>query len=110
MAKTLRRLSRVDRERLAAATRALPDGDVRPLKGKPGEWRLRVGDWRLRFHRDDAERVIDILLVASRGAAYRTERGGAFSSSASPQRRRLLPAPRTDPSERSACAVSQVFG
>ena len=51
--------------------RALPDGDVRPLKGKPGEWRLRVGDWRIRFHRDDGERVIDILLVASRGAAYR---------------------------------------
>ena len=51
--------------------RALPEGDVRPLKGKPGEWRLRVGDWRIRFHRDDAERVIDILLVASSGAAYR---------------------------------------
>ena len=67
----LRRLSRVDRERLAEATRALPEGDVRPLKGKPGEWRLRVGDWRIRFHRDDAERVIDILLVAPRGAAYR---------------------------------------
>lgn len=67
----LRRLSRVHRERLAEAMRALPEGDVRPLKGKPGGWRLRVGDWRIRSHRDDAERVIDILLVAPRGAAYR---------------------------------------
>ncbi len=51
--------------------RQLPEGDVRQLKGMPGEWRLRVGDWRVRFQRDDAERLIDIVLVAPRGGAYR---------------------------------------
>lgn len=71
MAKTLKRLSRVDRDRLVAAMRALPAGDVRPLTGKPDEWRLRVGDWRVRFQRNEAERIIDILLVAPRGGAYK---------------------------------------
>lgn len=52
--KTVKRLPRPDRERLLDAISVLPAGDVRPLKGLPGEWRLRVGDWRVRFRRDDS--------------------------------------------------------
>ena len=69
--KALARLSRPDRERIRRAIDALPDGDVRPLTGIPREWRLRVGDWRVRFERDDDRRVIDVLLVLSRGEAYK---------------------------------------
>jgi mRNA interferase RelE/StbE len=44
-----------------------PRGDVRKLG--PGEWRLRVGDWRVRFDRDDEARVIVVLRILSRGRA-----------------------------------------
>ena len=71
MVKTLKRLPRPERERLLNAIAALPTGDVRPLQGLPGEWRLRVGDWRVRFRRDDDARVIDVVLVAARGSAYK---------------------------------------
>jgi mRNA interferase RelE/StbE len=35
-----------------------------------GEWRIRVGDWRVRFTRDDDARVIRITRVLPRGRAY----------------------------------------
>lgn len=69
--KTLKRLPRPERERLLGAIADLPGGDVRPLQGLPGEWRLRVGDWRVRFRRDDDRRLIDVVLVAARGGAYK---------------------------------------
>ena len=34
------------------------------------EWRLRVGDWRIRFAFDDDSRVIIVLRVLPRGRAY----------------------------------------
>ena len=69
--KTLKRLPRPERERLLNAVASLPTGDVRPLQGLPGEWRLRVGDWRVRFRRDNDERVVDVVLLAARGSAYK---------------------------------------
>ncbi len=68
--KSLRRLSRTDRERILDAVARLPMGDTKRLQGRPGEWRLRVGDWRVRFRRDNTARVIDVLLVLPRGGAY----------------------------------------
>jgi mRNA interferase RelE/StbE len=46
------------------------NGDVRRLHGSGELWRLRVGDWRVRFHRDDSDRVISVLAVRPRGSAY----------------------------------------
>jgi mRNA interferase RelE/StbE len=69
--KSLQRLSRPDRERIVRAIDALPAGDVRPLVGLPDEWRLRVGPWRVRYRRDDVERLLTILVVAPRGDAYK---------------------------------------
>jgi len=46
-----------------------PSADVRKLKGSD-EMRLRVGDQRVRFERDDAKREILILRVLPRGRAY----------------------------------------
>jgi mRNA-degrading endonuclease RelE of RelBE toxin-antitoxin system len=34
-------------------------------------WRLRVGDWRVIFTRDENARLIDILQVSARGSAYK---------------------------------------
>ena len=35
------------------------------------EWRLRIGDWRVRFAFDDEQRLIVVLRVLPRGSAYR---------------------------------------
>jgi mRNA-degrading endonuclease RelE of RelBE toxin-antitoxin system len=47
------------------------DGDVVHLVGlEPLEYRLRVGDWRVRFSRDTEHRL-QVLRVLHRGKAYR---------------------------------------
>ncbi|MGI8856207.1 MAG: type II toxin-antitoxin system RelE family toxin [Thermomicrobiales bacterium] len=46
-------------------------GDIRKLQGSANEWRLRVGDWRIRFAPDDSRHEIIILRVLPRGRAYR---------------------------------------
>jgi mRNA interferase RelE/StbE len=46
-------------------------GDVTKLAGPAAEYRLRVGDWRVRFDYDDATNHLTILHVLPRGRAYR---------------------------------------
>jgi len=49
----------------------LPEGDVKLLAGTVGLYRLRVGDWRAIFRRDDQEHVITVAQVLPRGGAYK---------------------------------------
>lgn len=76
--RALRDLERVDqslRRRVFAALDRLAatgQGDVKRLRGiDPPEWRLRVGDWRVRFRYDHPRRTIEVLQVPPRGRAYR---------------------------------------
>ena len=46
-------------------------GDVRKLQGRESEWRLRVGEWRVRFQRDPQSRILVLLRVLHRSQAYR---------------------------------------
>jgi mRNA interferase RelE/StbE len=46
-------------------------GDVVKLAGHQNEWRLRVGDWRVRFTRHADQQLIVIQRVLPRGRAYR---------------------------------------
>ncbi len=46
------------------------DIDIAKLRGRPG-YRLRVGDFRIIFERDNEARIIDVLRIASRGQVYR---------------------------------------
>ena len=73
-----RDLERVDeriRRRIVDALERLttdpPKGDIRKLGGTEDEYRLRVGDWRVRFRRDAASRTVVILMVRQRNGAYR---------------------------------------
>jgi mRNA-degrading endonuclease RelE of RelBE toxin-antitoxin system len=71
----IRRLDHQVARRVVAALDRLcgepPVGDVTHLTGSnPPEWRLRVGDWRVRFARDDAGTII-VTRVLPRGRAYR---------------------------------------
>lgn len=74
--KTLKNLSRIDRNRIAEKIRCLgkdPDDpllDIKPLQGQP-YFRLRVGDWRVIFDRDDEVKVIAIEKVKPLGGAYK---------------------------------------
>jgi mRNA-degrading endonuclease RelE of RelBE toxin-antitoxin system len=45
-------------------------GDVRELKGKAGEKRLRVGDYRIRFT-DEGQDTLRVHAVKNRKDAYR---------------------------------------
>jgi mRNA-degrading endonuclease RelE of RelBE toxin-antitoxin system len=69
-------LRRLDRETamriLLALTRyaEIGEGDVKALEGRfTGSHRLRVGDWRVRFKRMQAD-VIEVAAIENRGQAY----------------------------------------
>lgn len=49
-------------------------GDVKPLKGLPGEWRTRVGDLRIIYSVDRDQLIVMILKVAHRGDVYKSHR------------------------------------
>ncbi|MBA2654436.1 MAG: type II toxin-antitoxin system RelE/ParE family toxin [Gammaproteobacteria bacterium] len=74
--KTLQKLSRPDRNRITEKIMALganpddPTLDVKPLQGQP-YYRLRVGDWRVIYDRDDEVKIIAIEKVKPRGDAYK---------------------------------------
>jgi len=75
-ARDIKRLDAPVRRRILAALDDLktdpPTGDIKRLTGsKPPQWRLRVGDLRVRFNRDPAMRTVLILRVLPRGRAYR---------------------------------------
>jgi len=56
---------------LEQAENPLLHKDVRNLTGKlRGDYRLRVGDWRILFTPDRAEKVIYVYAVLPRGDAY----------------------------------------
>ncbi len=72
----IKRLDRPVQARILAALDGLrsepAQGDITRLTNiKPPEWRLRVGDWRVRFARDPDTRTIEILRVLPRGRVYR---------------------------------------
>ena len=46
-------------------------GDILRLHGAAHEWRLRVGDWRVRYVYEEETRSIRVLRVLPRGRAYR---------------------------------------
>ena len=70
----LRRLDRPVAGHIVDALTRLADtgqGDVTRLRGSSEEWRLRVGDWRVRFHYNYVTRTLEVLRILPRGQAYR---------------------------------------
>jgi mRNA interferase RelE/StbE len=47
----------------------LPDGDIKPLSGRKGEYRLRIGKFRVLFMID--AQTIKIFKIDTRGDAYK---------------------------------------
>ncbi len=57
-------------QRIRKAVGKIPAGDIVPLKGAPGNFRLRVGDWRILFSYVGTDKV-HIKTIASRGEVYK---------------------------------------
>jgi len=70
------RLDELARHRVVAAVdrlAAIQRGDVKRLQERPGQLRLRVGDWRVvfRFIDEPEPGTVFVLRVHPRGRAYR---------------------------------------
>lgn len=71
----LAKLDTKTRTRLIVAVEGLqqfpPVGDIKPLKGRKGLYRLRFGDIRVIFSIDHKERVVYIADIGHRGDIYK---------------------------------------
>jgi mRNA interferase RelE/StbE len=56
--------------RILSAIYGLPKGDVKKLKGYTEYYRLRVGDVRVVFTRNDKELLILVIDIGNRGQVY----------------------------------------
>ena len=74
--KILQRMQARDAKRIRNALDELAEGpgrrdsDVKPLRGRPG-FRMRIGDYRVIFERDDKGRTIEVLAIGPRGDVYK---------------------------------------
>ena len=46
-------------------------GDLSKLRGRDNEWRLRVGDWRVRLELDSEGNTVYVIRVQHRREVYR---------------------------------------
>ena len=70
----MRRLEPAVAQRVRSAVRTFAEtgrGDSVKLKGRVAEWRLRVGDWRVRYTFTNQGQTLMVLRVLHRGRAYR---------------------------------------
>ena len=66
------RLDRIVQARIDAALLRYANtgyGDIKALKGRPGEFRLRIGKWRVFFLLQPPD-LIRVLAIDNRGEAY----------------------------------------
>ena len=68
--KVINSMDRPTKQRIKAGIEKLPQGDIKPYKGSPGTYRLRVGDWRILFSYPE-EGTIPIEKIGPRGGVYK---------------------------------------
>ena len=68
--KYLEKLDRNTQVRIINAISQLPFGNVKKLQGNIANYRLRVGNYRIVFSKDD-ENLISIIKIAPRGEVYK---------------------------------------
>lgn len=68
--KAINGMDKSTKQRIRIAIEDLPNGDVKPLKGIRGSFRLRVGTWRILFSYPDNDTIL-IERIASRGKVYK---------------------------------------
>ena len=68
--KYLKKLSKENQLRIIKAINELPFGDVKRLQGGNRNYRLRVGDYRIIFSKDDEKLSVLIIEIGQRGDIY----------------------------------------
>lgn len=60
------------RERLLRAIAGLPnEGDIKPISGHPGFFRLRVGTYRVLYTIENDVLIVRVLDIGNRGDVYK---------------------------------------
>ena len=73
----LKRLELATRKRIVEAIETLATDpstqtlDVKPMQGRPGEFRLRVGDYRTIYEPEQQCLLISVIAIRPRGDVYR---------------------------------------
>ena len=44
---------------------------VKPIKTEPGSYRYRIGDWRILFGLNKADKIIEVYAIVRRNKAYK---------------------------------------
>lgn len=68
--KVINSMDRPTKQRIKAGIEKLPQGDIKPYKGSPGTYRLRVGDWRILFSYPEDDTIL-IEKIGPRGGVYK---------------------------------------
>ena len=70
--KFLRKQPQDKREWIMAAIHKLPNsGDIKPLAGRDGEYRLRIGSYRVIYSIDHDVLIVRVLEIGNRGDVYK---------------------------------------
>lgn len=69
--KFIKKQDKDTQKRIIKAILELPKGDIKKLKGIDEIYRLRIGDFRVLFEKNDEELVIIIVDVGNRGEIYK---------------------------------------
>ena len=68
--KVINSMDKSTKQRIKAGIEKIPKGDIKPLKGSSGTYRLRVGDWRILFSYPEDD-IILIEKIGPRGDVYK---------------------------------------
>ena len=68
--KFIRKQSKDTQKRIVMAIYKLPEGDVKKIKGFENYYRLRVGDIRIVFEKEDDKLKIIVIDIGNRGQIY----------------------------------------
>lgn len=68
--KFIRKQDKITQTRIVKAVYDLPEGDIKRLKGYENFFRLRIGDIRVIFEKQDEEYRIILIDIGNRGQIY----------------------------------------
>ena len=69
--KFIKKQDKDTQKRIIKSIVELPEGDIKKLRGMDEIYRLRVGDYRVLFEKNDKEFIIIIIAVGNRGQIYK---------------------------------------
>ena len=69
--KFIKKQDKDTQKRIIRSIIELPEGDVKKLKGMNEVYRLRVGDFRVIFEKNDDELIIVVIDIGNRGQIYK---------------------------------------